>query len=441
MSDFEKIKPAIVSILSEDDAISGTGFFITSNGYILTCYHVIDPVKGKNGLVKIRKSDGSKLTAIVHEEKSKYRDEIDFAVLKADIEDADCLPLGMLFNEGDEWIAVGYGLPKDYNEVHNEGDIYQKITRKDQDGFDLKLNAKIPIRGGFSGSPILDIQTGKVVGIMKSEIEGKEGFAQPIADICSLWLEIEKINSSSQKIIDLLFKKSADTMRTNWKYQVVAFDIDGTLIKGENFLYSWRYLWKYLGLSNETHRQAMMQYLNSDKSNADYEKWFNFCLSQFIRKGLKRDDFKDIAKTLHVTNNFISTIRTLKDEHFTLAIISGSIDTLLDVMISDYEELFDYVYINKFQFDQYGRLTGGTPTKFDFKGKAEALKQICRNVGCSTKEAVFIGEGVNDRDIMNEAGLGIAYPPTVPEYEFLKNVVPICEDDLDKILEHILVIE
>jgi HAD superfamily phosphoserine phosphatase-like hydrolase len=441
MSKFEQIKPAIVSILSEDDVISGTGFFITSDGYILTCYHVIEPVKNKDGMVKIRKSDGSKLTAKVHEDKSKYEDEIDFAILQANVEDADCLPLGTLFSEGDEWIAIGYGLPNDYNEVHNEGDIYQKITRKGQPGYDLKLNAKITIRGGFSGSPVLDIQTGKVVGIMKSEIEGKEGFAQPMEDIWNLWHEIEKYNSNSKKIIDIRLKKPGDIQRTNWKYQVVAFDIDGTLIKGENFLYSWRNLWNHLELSDETNRQAMMQYLNSEKNYADYEKWFNFCLSQFMMKNLKRDDFKDIAKNLHITNNFISTIRTLKNEHFTLAIISGSIDTLLETMIPDYKELFDYICMNKFQFDQYGRLTGGIPTKFDFKGKAEALKLICQNVGCSTKEAVFIGEGFNDKDIMNEAGLGIAYPPTVPDYEFLKNVIPIREDDLDKILEHILVIK
>jgi phosphoserine phosphatase len=65
-----------------------------------------------------------------------------------------------------------------------------------------------------------------------------------------------------------------------------------------------------------------------------------------------------------------------------------------------------------------------------------ALEAICTQHGCSLKEAVFIGEGFNDEDIVNKAGLSIAYPPgeTVIDAASMQ----VQEDDLSKILDYVL---
>jgi hypothetical protein len=51
------------------------------------------------------------------------------------------------------------------------------------------------------------------------------------------------------------------------------------------------------------------------------------------------------------------------------------IDVFLQEKIPDYAELFDYVFINKFQFDQQGLFTGIATTKYDFEGKFMELKK------------------------------------------------------------------
>ena len=62
----------------------------------------------------------------------------------------------------------------------------------------------------------------------------------------------------------------------------------------------------------------------------------------------------------------------------TFVIISGGIDTFLQEKIPEAEKLFDYIFINKLQFDTEGRLIGVTTTDYDFKGKATALELICQ---------------------------------------------------------------
>jgi phosphoserine phosphatase len=80
---------------------------------------------------------------------------------------------------------------------------------------------------------------------------------------------------------------------------------------------------------------------------------------------------------------------------------------------------------------------GIEPTPFDFAGKAVALETICKEYGVTLAEAVFVGEGNNDEDVANAAGLSIAYPPhgqVIPA----ASRVEVADDDLLKILDPVL---
>jgi len=63
-----------------------------------------------------------------------------------------------------------------------------------------------------------------------------------------------------------------------------------------------------------------------------------------------------------------------------------------------------------------GRLTGevrGPPQDegriIDGAGKARALQRLCAALGCSTAQAIAVGDGANDLDMMAAAGMSIAY--------------------------------
>ncbi len=79
----EKIRPAIVAVLREDSPKAvpeGTGFLVTSDGYIITAYHVIDDIPKDSIFVEIY--GGEKLPAKLIEGYSRDEKFLDFAILK-----------------------------------------------------------------------------------------------------------------------------------------------------------------------------------------------------------------------------------------------------------------------------------------------------------------------------------------------------------------------
>ncbi len=215
-------------------------------------------------------------------------------------------------------------------------------------------------------------------------------------------------------------------------YRVIAFDLDGTLLRGIDF--SWTVVWKHLGFPEAVYKGAMRDYR---KGKTTYQEWCELACSHFRDKGLRRSDFAKIVGGVTVTNNLQETLATLKASGFVLALISGGIDTFIEEKIPNAADMFDYICINRLRYDQpSGLISGVDATPFDFEGKTVALEAICKRHGCTLKEAVFVGEGFNDESVITKAGLSIAYPPGETAIEAAS--ISVKEDDLSKILEHVL---
>lgn len=61
----------------------------------------------------------------------------------------------------------------------------------------------------------------------------------------------------------------------------------------------------------------------------------------------------------------------------------------------------------------------------DATGKARALRRLCASLQCSTDQAIAIGDGANDLEMMAAAGLSVAYRPK-----------PIVRERANFVLEH-----
>ncbi len=222
-------------------------------------------------------------------------------------------------------------------------------------------------------------------------------------------------------------------------YKVVAFDFDGTILRGKGFKYSWKRIWRYLGYNDNLRKSLFRKYLDNEIS---YKDWCKECLFYFKQKKLHRNQFKDIVRGLRVTKNLYEAIECLKHNNITTAIISGGVDTFIAESIKDYDILFDYIFINKFEFDERGFLSNIIPTKYDFYGKIKGLEEICKRRGVDLSSAVFVGEGKNDAYIISEMrkrnkGLTIAYPPNSTEVE-IRAHIEIRQNDLMQIIPYIL---
>ena len=157
-------KPAVVTIINKNSF--GSGFIISSDGYILTNYHVI--MDEKNVTVKLNNDLKVKASLV------KSNKEYDLALLHIDAEDLKTVPIGNsdLVESGDEVYAIGTPL---------EESLGQTITRGIISGERVIAGIKflqtdVSINPGNSGGPLLN-DLGELIGIttMKLSGEGVEG--------------------------------------------------------------------------------------------------------------------------------------------------------------------------------------------------------------------------------------------------------------------------
>lgn len=306
------LRKGIVAVLLPDGRINGTGFFITPDGYILTCYHVIrdiheaylfnwDEITGsdsdrfkrvlewkynidwakkskidkindsavivsfenksitvkindeRTGLrlafddgrmdefilrkesgrlnvycnlkIKVRISTDKVLEASFIEDRSNKDMNVDFAILKAEgITDATYLPLISHDRDvkGDEWNTVGFQNPLEYKGFPLIGQIVGYAPKNDKVE-DIVLHAEININPGSSGSPLVNGKTGKVIGVVKEAIKGREseGYAISIDEVFKKWPELEKINSQARDVPAFFLKLCEEFSKKEKKILVV----------------------------------------------------------------------------------------------------------------------------------------------------------------------------------------------------------------------------
>lgn len=229
--------------------------------------------------------------------------------------------------------------------------------------------------------------------------------------------------------------------KNRWRYKVVAFDLDGTLLRGDNYLFSWELFWNGLGFSKKIQKDLIREYRRKAQEGEErshrvdaYRNWCQQACQKFMTRKATRGQLATMVAPLRLTANCRSALSAMRDEGIVLAIISGGVSLLLEEKLPDFRDLFDFVFINELVFDHQGYLNDVVATEYDFHGKAEALAYVCRRVGCAVKEeAVFVGDAFNDEEIMLAASLAIAYPPKDKLIEGIST--PIAEDNLEAVLQ------
>ena len=157
INDYEKISPAIVSVVAQlsDGVSEGTGCIITTDGQILTGWHVVEGAK----TIDVTTSNGQTYKAKLM---AKMKDSRDLALLKIDPEET--LPT-VSFGDSEE-VKVGQkvlsiGNPFGFSNTLTQGIISRIDYVKNRFQTDAAINP------GCSGGPILN-STGEVIGISQS---------------------------------------------------------------------------------------------------------------------------------------------------------------------------------------------------------------------------------------------------------------------------------
>lgn len=216
------------------------------------------------------------------------------------------------------------------------------------------------------------------------------------------------------------------------KYKLVCFDVDGTLI--DNVTFSWQIFHDYFQTDKHRREDARKKFFNGEIT---YLQWAEHDIALWKEKNAKKEDFLKAISNLRLMNGALETLSELKKQNLKLAIISGSLNVVLEKFIPNYEEIFDDVFLSRIYFDEKGNISKVDATEFDMDGKALALRKIAEREKIKLKECVFVGDYLNDMKIMQEAGLGIAFNCN---YDELRKAANVCIDkkDLREILKHIL---
>jgi Trypsin-like peptidase domain len=98
---WDLVKACTVAMCSPDGEVRGTGFFVSQEGYLLTCAHVVEEVGGWE-YVRVN-GEAVELVYLGN------RNCDDFAVLKLPNYQGDVVPLSLDFQPMDRFLSVGYG--------------------------------------------------------------------------------------------------------------------------------------------------------------------------------------------------------------------------------------------------------------------------------------------------------------------------------------------
>jgi phosphoserine phosphatase len=185
------------------------------------------------------------------------------------------------------------------------------------------------------------------------------------------------------------------------RVRLVAFDLDGTLVRGTVFI--WQTLHERFGTDPARRQKAREDFLAGRSSYAD---WFRSDLELLAARGATRERILECFAGLEPAPGARETLQALASRGYRLAVISGSLDVLLEHHFPGHP--FRHVFINRLVFHPDGRIAGGEATPYDLEGKADGLRALARQEGLGLAECAFVGDHVNDLEALAAAGLGVA---------------------------------
>lgn len=123
--------------------------------------------------------------------------------------------------------------------------------------------------------------------------------------------------------------------------------------------------------------------------------------------GLSAADVESVRDRLQLTPGARTFVRTLRRLGFHVGVVSGGFTAFTDRFVAELD--LDFAAANQLEVVD-GRLTGKLVGPIiDRAGKARALERFAEQFGVPLTQTVAVGDGANDIDMLEIAGLGIAF--------------------------------
>jgi GAF domain-containing protein len=185
------LRASILRVLNGDSVV-GAAFLVTER-LVVTCSHIVKSAGGKDGRkISVGLPNGKRISARVERKYQKNANNEDITILRLEDSPENMLPVAF----GNSTNTKGhnfstFGFPQKSQELTGSGEI---IGRANVEGVDVLQLRSTEITSGFSGAPVFDEITKRVVGMIvaitppdKYHRLGATAFAVPseaIQNIC-----------------------------------------------------------------------------------------------------------------------------------------------------------------------------------------------------------------------------------------------------------------
>jgi phosphoserine phosphatase len=187
-------------------------------------------------------------------------------------------------------------------------------------------------------------------------------------------------------------------MRANQSFQLVIFDLDGTLTQERSI---WEYihirLGKWYGFAEEYQKQFLAGKISYEEfCERDAQVW----------KGMRVEELLEIVKTVPFHPGADTLISHIRQKGLKLAVVSSGLSLLCSWVHQKYG--FDYSVSNDLLHEN-GVLTGKVRIQVYYDKKAEWVKRILEQFHVRSEEVIAIGDSVGDIDMFGMVGFSIAF--------------------------------
>ncbi|GAB6985505.1 phosphoserine phosphatase SerB [Nocardioides pyridinolyticus] len=179
--------------------------------------------------------------------------------------------------------------------------------------------------------------------------------------------------------------------------RLIVMDVDSTLIQGEVI----EMIAAHAGYETEVAAitEAAM------RGEIDFEESLRSRVA--LLEGVPAAALDEVYDAIVLAPGARTLVRTLRRLGYRFAIVSGGFSQITDRLAEDLG--IHFARANELEVVD-GKLTGRiVGAVVDRAGKAAALREFAAEIGVPEAAVIAIGDGANDLDMLNAAGLGIAY--------------------------------
>jgi phosphoserine phosphatase len=179
--------------------------------------------------------------------------------------------------------------------------------------------------------------------------------------------------------------------------RLIVMDVDSTLVQGEVV----EMLAAHAGCEAEVAEVTA----RAMAGELDFEESLRSRVA--LLEGVPATALDQVYDAITLASGARTLVRILRRLGYRFAIVSGGFSQVTDRLAADLG--IHYARANELEIVDgllTGRLIGDV---VDRAGKARALREFAADIGVAEAATIAIGDGANDLDMLNAAGLGIAY--------------------------------